>query len=126
MLTILDTFPSIGQTSDWQYVRQTANYQSNGPVTNVQSGDMLCYQRAAGNEGAAIYNVTAGSSLAYNAKTSISHPGPMSLYIAAVPSGQTAATFDGKGAVWSKIYQDHPTLGSTITWPSMGELPTAM
>jgi hypothetical protein len=45
--------------------------------------------------------------------------------MAKVPSGQTAATFDGKGAVWFKIYQDGPSgLGtSSITWPSSGESP---
>jgi hypothetical protein len=111
----------VGTTADWQYVRQTANYQSNGPVTDVTSDAILCYQRAAGAEGAATLNVTAGQELAYNAKASISHPGPMAFYIAKVPAGATAATFDGKGKVWSKIYQDHPTINSKMNWPTQGE-----
>ncbi|KAK4158718.1 glycoside hydrolase [Cladorrhinum sp. PSN259] len=112
------TFPSIGNTADWQYVRTAANFQSNGPVTDVNSEQFRCYERNPGVGAPGIYNVTAGSTLAYNAKSSISHPGPMAVYIAKVPSGQTAATWDGKGKVWSKIYQDRPTLGNTITWPS--------
>ena len=48
----------------------------------------------------------------------------MSFYIAKAPAGQTAAEFDGDGKVWSKIYQDHPTLGGTMVWPSQGKLRT--
>jgi len=66
-------------------------------------------------------DVQAGQTINYNAKSSISHPGPMAVYIAKVPAGQTAATFDGSGRVWSKIYQDMPTLGGSMTWPSQGK-----
>ncbi|KAH8900954.1 hypothetical protein GQ53DRAFT_675788 [Thozetella sp. PMI_491] len=114
------TFPSIEKTSEWQYVRQAANFQSNGPVTDVKSEAIRCYQRAPGAEGAGIYNVTAGQTITYNAKASITHPGPMSFYIAKAPDGETAATFDGKGKVWSKIYQDHPTIGTGMVWPAQG------
>ncbi|KAL2260514.1 hypothetical protein VTK26DRAFT_5441 [Humicola hyalothermophila] len=114
------TFPSIANTADWQYVRTTTNFQSNGPVTDVNSDQIRCYERDPGRGAPGIYNVTAGSILNYNARASISHPGPMAVYIAKVPAGQTAATWDGRGQVWSKIYQDMPTLGSSMTWPSMG------
>lgn len=41
--------------------------------------------------------------------------------MAKVPSGQTAATWDGSGKVWFKIYQDMPTTsGGQYTWPSNG------
>ncbi|KAM7190082.1 glycoside hydrolase [Rhypophila sp. PSN 637] len=114
------TFPSIGNSADWQYVRTTVNFQSNGPVTSVNSEEMRCYERNPGSGAPGIMNVTAGSGISYNAKSSISHPGPMAFYIAKVPAGQTAATWDGKGKVWSKIYQDKPTLGGSMTWPSQG------
>lgn len=81
---------------------------------------MRCYERNPGTGAPGIMNVTAGSGISYNAKASISHPGPMAFYIAKVPAGQTAATWDGKGKVWSKIYQDKPTLGSSMNWPSQG------
>ncbi|KAK3689890.1 glycoside hydrolase family 61 protein [Podospora appendiculata] len=114
------TFPSVGTSADWQYVRTTANFQSNGPVTNVQSEDIRCYERTPGTPAPGTLNVTAGQELAYNAKASISHPGPMAFYIAKVPAGQTAATFDGKGKVWSKIYQDQPSLSGGIKWATQG------
>ncbi|KAK1830114.1 glycoside hydrolase [Podospora conica] len=112
------TFPSVGNSADWQYVRQTVNYQSNGPVTNVNSDEIRCYQRGGAAQGT--LSVQAGSTLNYNAKASISHPGPMAFYIAKVPEGQTAATFDGKGKVWSKIYQDKATIGGSMVWPNAG------
>lgn len=114
-----DVFPSVGNTADWAAVRQTKNYQSNGPVTDVASPDMRCYQMLGA---AQIVNVTAGSTLAYNAKTSISHPGPMAFYIAKVPAGQSVLDWDADGKVWSKIYQDQPILSaSSITFPSQGK-----
>jgi hypothetical protein len=48
----------------------------------------------------------------------------MAFYIAKVPSGQTAATWDGKGQDWSKIYQDMPQLGGSMTWPTNGASPS--
>lgn len=114
------TFPSVGSSADWQYVRTTANFQSNGPVTNVGSEDIRCYERNRGVGANGILNVTAGSAVPYNAKASISHPGPMAFYIAKVPEGQSAKTWDGKGQVWSKIYQDMPRLGGSMTWPTQG------
>jgi hypothetical protein len=121
-----DTFPSIANSADWQYVRTTTNYQSNGPVTDVTSEQIRCYERNPGTGAPGTYKVTAGQSFTYNAKASISHPGPMAFYIAKVPSGQTAATFDGKGQVWSKIYQDMPKLGGSMTWPSQGAPPSPL
>jgi hypothetical protein len=48
----------------------------------------------------------------------------MAFYIAKVPEGQTAATFDGKGKVWSKIYQDKATINGQMVWPNMGTTPS--
>ncbi|KAG7293933.1 hypothetical protein NEMBOFW57_003994 [Staphylotrichum longicolle] len=112
------TFPSIANSADWQYVRTTTNFQSNGPVTDVNSDQIRCYERNPGTGASGTYSVAAGSTLSYNAKASISHPGPMAFYIAKVPEGQTAATWNGKGRVWSKIYQDMPKLGGSMTWPT--------
>jgi hypothetical protein len=89
-------------------------------VTDVNSDAIRCYERNPGTGASGVYNVTAGSTLNYNAKASISHPGPMAVYIAKVPAGKTAANWDGKGQVWSKIYQDMPRLGGSMTWPSQG------
>ncbi|KAL2163756.1 hypothetical protein VTH06DRAFT_5815 [Thermothelomyces fergusii] len=120
------TFPRAGPGSslsgEWEVVRQTVNHYSHGPVTDVSSSQMTCYQD--GVQGAPkTVQVRAGEKFTFKVDTSIGHPGPLQFYMAKVPSGQSAATFDGKGAVWFKIYQDGPNgLGTNqITWPSDGK-----
>ncbi|KAI8634902.1 lytic polysaccharide monooxygenase [Xylariaceae sp. FL1651] len=115
------TFPHLAGTSDWSSVRQTANFQSNGPVTDVNSDAIRCYQRAAGGA-PNIAQVKAGGQITWDVAPSIYHPGALSAYMAKVPSGQTAATWDGSGAVWFKVYQDMPTVsGGQYNWPSEGK-----
>ncbi|KAJ0329818.1 hypothetical protein COL5a_003643 [Colletotrichum fioriniae] len=119
-------FPSVTYngktTNDWEVVRKTTNFQSNGPVTDVTSSQMTCYQLAPGNEGAAILDVTAGSTIGYNAKASISHPGPINFYMAKAPSGTSITNWDGSGKNWFKIYSDGPTVTSSgLTWPTNGK-----
>ncbi|PGH20750.1 hypothetical protein AJ80_03510 [Polytolypa hystricis UAMH7299] len=118
------TFPSLivnGQTSaEWQYVRQTENYQHNGPVENVNSQAIRCYERA-GRPQAEIATVAAGSTVGFVAKPSIYHPGPVQFYMAKVPSGQSAASWDGSGSVWFKIFGEGPGFGDALTWPSDGK-----
>ncbi|KAI5864592.1 glycoside hydrolase family 61 protein [Durotheca rogersii] len=125
------TFPKLAGTSDWSSVRQTANFQSNGPVTDVTSEAIRCYQRAPGGA-PDITPVQAGGQITWVAAPSIYHPGgyrcclvcggsALSAYMAKVPAGQTAADFDGSGQVWFKVYQDLPTLsGGQYSWPSNG------
>ncbi|KAI1644751.1 glycoside hydrolase family 61 protein [Daldinia loculata] len=115
------TFPKLAGTSDWSSVRQTANFQSNGPVTDVNSDAIRCYQRAAGGAPDTT-QVKAGGQITWVANPSIYHPGALSAYMAKVPSGKTAADFDGSGNVWFKVYQDMPTAsGGQYTWPSNGK-----
>ena len=46
----------------------------------------------------------------------------MQFYMARVPSGQTAETWDGSGNVWFKIYaEDAVTTASSISWASSGK-----
>ncbi|KAF1951729.1 hypothetical protein CC80DRAFT_495886 [Byssothecium circinans] len=119
------TFPALiagGTTTPaWQYVRKTTNYQSNGPVTDVSSTQIRCYELSPGT-GAQTYEVAAGSSVGFTAASSISHPGTLQFYMAKVPSGSTAATWDGSGSVWFKIFEQGPTIsGGTLSWPSNGK-----
>ncbi|KAF2641663.1 fungal cellulose binding domain-containing protein [Massarina eburnea CBS 473.64] len=119
------TFPALvaggSTTSAWQYVRKTTNYQSNGPVTDVTSTQIRCYELAPGT-GAQTYEVAAGSTLGFTAQTSISHPGTLQFYMAKVPTGQTAASWDGSGDVWFKIFEQGPTIsGGSLSWPSQGK-----
>ncbi|CAI4219357.1 unnamed protein product [Parascedosporium putredinis] len=73
-------FPSIsygGQTTqDWEYVRKADNFQSNGPVTDVKSGAMTCYQATMNAGSTKTMEVKAGSTINFNARSSITHPGP--------------------------------------------------
>lgn len=76
-----DTFPSIGSSSAWQYVRQTDNFQSNGPVTDVSSNLMRCYTSS--NRGASgTQSVAAGSSVTFKANQAVFHQGPIQFYMA--------------------------------------------
>lgn len=123
LLTYLlpDTFPKLSGTSDWSSVRQTANFQSNGPVTNVNSEEIRCFERNAGQGASSITSVKAGGQISWTVAPSIYHPGALSAYMAKVPSGKTAANFDGKGAVWFKVFQDLPSLSNgQYNWPSNG------
>ncbi|KAL2151622.1 hypothetical protein VTH82DRAFT_6720 [Thermothelomyces myriococcoides] len=120
------TFPRGGVGSslsgEWEVVRMTENRYSHGPVTDVTSSEMTCYQ--SGVQGAPqTVQIKAGEKFTFSVDTSIGHPGPLQFYMAKVPSGQSASTFDGTGNVWFKIYHDGPNgLGTEqITWPSDGK-----
>ncbi|EJT72948.1 hypothetical protein GGTG_09799 [Gaeumannomyces tritici R3-111a-1] len=102
------TFPKISGTNDWQYVRRTANWQSNGPVQDVNSQAIRCFE-AGGRSSASTYGVQAGGSLTFQSAPNIFHPGPVSGWMAKVPAGQTAASWDGSGQAWFKVYQEMPT-----------------
>ncbi|KAF2677927.1 lytic polysaccharide monooxygenase [Lentithecium fluviatile CBS 122367] len=118
------TFPALvaggTTTGQWQYVRKTTNYQSNGPVTDVTSTQIRCYELAPGT-GAQTYEVAAGSTIGFTAQSSVSHPGTLQFYLAKVPSGKTAADWDGSGQVWFKIFEQGPNIAASgLTWPSQG------
>ncbi|KAK1753016.1 glycoside hydrolase [Echria macrotheca] len=121
------TFPSTitngVRDPDWTTVRMTENRYSHGPVTDVTSAAMTCYELNPGTGASKTLSVAAGSNVTFAVDTNIGHPGPLQFYLAKVPSGKTAATFDGKGAVWFKIYQDGPTgLGTqSIKWAADGK-----
>ncbi|KAI0392303.1 lytic polysaccharide monooxygenase [Xylariaceae sp. FL0594] len=116
------TFPKLQGTSDWSSVRQTANFQSNGPVTDVSSDAIRCYQLSPSGRASSITPVKAGGQITWEVAPSIYHPGALSAYMAKVPSGQTAATWDGSGAVWFKVYQDYPSVSQgQYVWPSNGK-----
>ncbi|KEZ42240.1 hypothetical protein SAPIO_CDS6094 [Scedosporium apiospermum] len=118
-------FPSISydgqKTQDWEYVRKTNNFQSNGPVTNVQSPEMTCYQTTMNAATTKTMAVKAGSTVNFNARASISHPGALNVYMAKAPAGTSINDFDGKGAVWFKIAHDGPNISPAgLTWPTSG------
>jgi len=107
-------------TSDWQAVRKTANFQSNGPVTDVSSSQMTCYELSPGSKTSGVVDVKAGSTLTLSISPNLYHPGPMLVYMAKAPS--SVVDFDGKGAVWFKVYEDKPIVSSNeIRWPNFNK-----
>lgn len=82
--------------------------------------DIRCNVGGASKAAAGILSVTAGSALGFLVAPDIYHPGPLMAYMAKVPAGKTAATWDGSGSVWFKIYEQGPTFGSSLTWASNG------
>ncbi|KUJ19474.1 uncharacterized protein LY89DRAFT_667422 [Mollisia scopiformis] len=115
------TFPAIDSTSDWQYVRQTTNYQSNAGLADVNSDQLRCYQ--AGTQGAkSTMAVAAGGSVTFKSSPNIFHPGPIQFYMAKVPDGQDVTTWDGKGEVWFKIYAEKAiSSGGQLSWASLNK-----
>jgi hypothetical protein len=89
-------------------------------VTDVTSSAIRCYELAPGTP-SQTYTVNAGDTVGFTAVSSISHPGPLQFYMAKVPDGKTAATFDGSGDVWFKIYSQGATFsGGQMSFASSG------
>ncbi len=114
-------FPSMisGSTTTpaWQYVRQWTNYYSFTPVTNVESLDIRCNVNGSSAFAPETLSIAAGATVGFAANPDIYHPGPLLVYMAKAPAGQTAANFDGSGAVWFKIYQEGPIFGGqALKW----------
>jgi hypothetical protein len=95
-------------SSDWQYVRETANNPVSGPVEDVTSPLMRCYEKS-GRGAAAVQTVTAGSKFGFTSSASIGHPGPVFFYMARVPDGQDVNSWVPSSNVWFKISQDGST-----------------
>ncbi|KAI1850349.1 hypothetical protein JX265_002247 [Neoarthrinium moseri] len=119
------TFPKLSYngaaSAEWEFIRETTNHYSHGPVQDVNDSQLRCYELNPGTGASGIKTVTAGSSIAFPVDPSIQHPGPMHFYLAKVPSGNTAKTFSGEGNVWFKIYEEHPSVtDSGLVWSSNG------
>ncbi|KZT35888.1 glycoside hydrolase family 61 protein D [Sistotremastrum suecicum HHB10207 ss-3] len=109
-----DTFPDLWVnntlSSDWKYVRETANHYSNGPVTNVTDPEFRCYEldlvNTASQTGTA--TVVAGSTVGFHSDASMGHPGYFDVYMTpAVPAANSEAA--GTGKTWFKIWEWSPT-----------------
>ena len=108
-------------TTAWADVRQWTGYYTYDPVTTVSTVDIRCNVDGSTTFAPSILSVAAGNTLGFTVSPDIYHPGPLLAYMAKVPSGYTAANWDGSGTVWFKIFQDEPIFGAqTLTWPSNG------
>jgi len=117
------TFPSLiinGQTTTaWEYVRETNNFDSQAPVTDVTSSDLRCYDSAT-NPTASTVTVAAGQQIGIMSDNTIYHPGVVNVYMAKAPSGTAVASWAGDGDVWFKVYQITAVTngGESITFPA--------
>ena len=108
------------EAADWTATRMTKNAQSKQGIENVESPDIRCYQS---RNAAEVTEVPAGAEVHYISTQQVNHPGPTQYYLAKLPEGQNAATWDGAGAVWFKIHTTKPTVDANkqMTWPGQSE-----
>ncbi|KAF8310077.1 glycoside hydrolase family 61 protein [Clavulina sp. PMI_390] len=103
------TFPDFkgdaSSVADWQYVRQTQNYNSQAPVTDVTSPLLRCYESNTAST-TSTTTVTAGNTYVFGADQAIYHPGYFAVYMAA--ASDLTSESAGDGSVWFKIYEDAP------------------
>ena len=89
-------------------------------MQDVSSDLVRCY--TSNFKGVATQSVAAGSSVTFKANQPVFHQGPIQFYMAKVPSGKTAATWDGSGTVWFKIYAEKAIVNNgALTWASMNQ-----
>ncbi|KAG9048614.1 hypothetical protein FS837_012389 [Tulasnella sp. UAMH 9824] len=98
-------------TAEWQYVRMTDNHYDNGPVTNVNSPLMKCYETTTAAQ-TSTATVVAGSTVGFKASNTMGHPGYFDVYMsAASPSANTESA--GSGKTWFKIWEWAPKWSKT-------------
>ncbi|KAF2177465.1 lytic polysaccharide monooxygenase [Zopfia rhizophila CBS 207.26] len=122
------TFPKLvvdgkAEEKDWSVTRMTKNAQSKQGIENPSSADIRCYQSQ--NAGS-VATVPAGATIHYISTQQVNHPGPTQYYLAKVPEGKTATTWDGSGNVWFKFHTEMPTVDKNkqMTWPGQNEYKT--
>ncbi|KAJ7031719.1 glycosyl hydrolase family 61-domain-containing protein [Mycena alexandri] len=108
-------------TSTWEFVRQTNNWQDLNPVTDVTSTDIRCF--TSGESGtSSTATVAAGTTVGFTVvgnPSSLYHPGSVNVYMAKAPTGTDVASWDGSGNVWFKVFQIPAVAdGVTIEFPS--------
>lgn len=85
-------------TGAYEYIRQTNN--SNSPITDITSTDMRCNSGgllAATMAQTSTYTVAPGDNVGMTIDNSISHPGPLSVWMSKAPDGTAANEYDGSG-----------------------------
>lgn len=122
-------FPSIVyngvSTPAWAAVRQWTNYYTYQPVQDVTSLDLRLIVILLQSLLLLHCQVLPVPRLLSPFARTFIMLGPALSYMARVPSGKTAANWNGSGAVWFKIYQLGPQFGGqALVWPTDGTLPS--
>jgi len=87
-----------GSTTSTAAVRLPIN---NSPVTSATSSSLTC--NVTPGAATATVSVAAGSKIGFVLDNTLYHLGPAAIYLGQVPSGETAASWDGSGTNWFKI-----------------------
>ncbi|KAI0065807.1 hypothetical protein BV25DRAFT_1596550 [Artomyces pyxidatus] len=97
---------------------------NNNPVTDVTSTDLTCNVGGTSGSSVSTVSIPAGTNITFEwhqhaqrtGEDAISggHKGAVQVYVAKAPS--TAASFNGQGAVWTKIYSSGLLNPSTSEW----------
>ncbi|KAF9051865.1 glycoside hydrolase family 61 protein, partial [Panaeolus papilionaceus] len=117
------TFPSLivngAKTPEWTNVRKTNNFNTQAPVTDVNSADFRCYTSQTGASAQTI-DVAAGSTLGIASNGNIYHAGVVNVYMAKAPGD--VSSWDGSGTVWFKVHEITAVTngGSSISFPAEG------
>ncbi|KAJ6627625.1 glycosyl hydrolase family 61-domain-containing protein [Mycena sp. CBHHK59/15] len=111
-------------TTAWQYVRESNNWQDLNPLTDVTLTDVRCYDSTQSGTASTV-NVTAGSTIGFTVSgnpSNLYHAGVVNVYMAKAPTGTDVSKWDGSGNVWFKVFQIPAVTdgGTTITFPSTG------
>lgn len=103
-------------------VRKRSDSDSHGPVTDTSLLDIRCGKDASTAYAPGILSVAAGQTVSFAVDPDIQHPGPGLAYLAKVPTGETAADWDGSGAVWFKVWEEGPSALNSNggDWPTTG------
>jgi hypothetical protein len=125
VVLFVDTFPRLvvngqAEEKDWSATRMTKNAQSKQGVENPTSADIRCYSSQTAPN---VATVAAGSTVHYISTQQINHPGPTQYYLAKVPAGASAKTWDGSGAIWFKIATTMPSVDGNkqMVWPGQSK-----
>ncbi|EMD35431.1 glycoside hydrolase family 61 protein [Gelatoporia subvermispora B] len=118
--TLPDLIANSTTFADWLYVRETANHYSNGPVTDVTSEAIRCYELdyTATAPATSIATVQAGSTVGFKGNDDFYHPGYFSAYMSpAAPAANSASA--AESSTWFKIWEDPPVFeNGALVFPS--------
>ncbi|KAG8730639.1 hypothetical protein FRC11_006218 [Ceratobasidium sp. 423] len=107
-------------TPPYAHVRNSTNF--NFPVVDVSTANLTCNSGGQRAGTTTTTTVSAGATIGFVLDEAIFHHGVLNVYMAKAPN--TAATFDGSGDVWFKIYELPPITdgGNSITFPTDSKL----
>jgi hypothetical protein len=85
-------------------------------VTSTSASNFICNTNTPASD---TVSVAAGSIVGFKLDNSVYHIGPAAMYLGKVPSGSTAATWNGQGTSWFKIAEWGATYNGQMSFSDM-------